>query len=414
MIQPTAVARNLNRNCLCKTFDREFLLNHLEGRTEIKSLLLERPNLFSNTTIYISFDEFNELKSIIQSIENVIRAPAFQELILNKASKTALHDFGPQGVFMGYDFHLTEDGPRLIEINTNAGGAYLNLLLAKAQMSCCDGTSSPVNLDVLEDKFFDMFMNEWRTQRGDQELRVVVIMDENPEKQYLYPEFKLFADLFSRKGVMAFVLDPTSIEHREDGLWYQDQKIDMIYNRATDFYFDEGQYAGVKDAYLEGKVVITPNPNHHALYAYKENLELLTDAEKLKELGIDSSIQEILLKGIPATFKITDENRSDLWNRRKDYFFKPSSGFGSKATYRGDKLTTKVWCEMTNSTYVAQKLTPPDLRLVENDGKQLELKQDLRVYTYNGEVLLLASRLYMGQTTNFRTEGGGFAPVFVI
>ena len=30
----------------------------------------------------------------------------------------------PRGVFMGYDFHLTESGPKLIEINTNAGGGH--------------------------------------------------------------------------------------------------------------------------------------------------------------------------------------------------------------------------------------------------------------------------------------------------
>ncbi len=30
------------------------------------------------------------------------------------------------------------------------------------------------------------------------------------------------------------------------------------------------------------------------------------------------------------------------------------------------------------------------------------------------KVLLVAARLYQGQTTNFRTLGGGFAPVFVI
>lgn len=38
---------------------------------------------------------------------------------------------------MGYDFHLGEDGPRLIEVNTNAGGAFLNALLARAQRACC-------------------------------------------------------------------------------------------------------------------------------------------------------------------------------------------------------------------------------------------------------------------------------------
>ena len=30
---------------------------------------------------------------------------------------------------------------------------------------------------------------------------------------------------------------------------------------------------------------------------------------------------------------------------------------------------------------------------------------------YRGEALLYAARMYQGQTTNFRTPGGGFAPV---
>ena len=33
-------------------------------------------------------------------------------------------------------------------------------------------------------------------------------------------------------------------------------------------------------------------------------------------------------------------------------------------------------------------------------------------YVYDGAVQLVAARLYQGQTTNFRTAGGGFAPVF--
>jgi hypothetical protein len=41
-------------------------------------------------------------------------------------------------------------------------------------------------------------------------------------------------------------------------------------------------------------------------------------------------------------------------------------------------------------------------------------KVDVRLYTYDGRPLLAAARLYQGQTTNFRTEGGGFAPVFFL
>ena len=40
------------------------------------------------------------------------------------------------------------------------------------------------------------------------------------------------------------------------------------------------------------------------------------------------------------------------------------------------------------------------------------MKFDLRGYAYAGESQWFAARLYQGQTTNFRTPGGGFAPVY--
>lgn len=49
----------------------------------------------------------------------------------------------------------------------------------------------------------------------------------------------------------------------------------------------------------------------------------------------------------------------------------------------------------------------------EVDGVQADLKFDVRAYTYQRKILLLAARMYAGQTTNFRTPGGGFAPVVV-
>lgn len=40
------------------------------------------------------------------------------------------------------------------------------------------------------------------------------------------------------------------------------------------------------------------------------------------------------------------------------------------------------------------------------------LEVDLRCYAYAGDIKLVAEHLYQGQTTNLRTPGGGFAPVF--
>jgi len=44
-------------------------------------------------------------------------------------------------------------------------------------------------------------------------------------------------------------------------------------------------------------------------------------------------------------------------------------------------------------------------------GEATPLKSDVRCYVYDGKIQLVAARLYQGQTTNFRTPGGGFAPV---
>lgn len=58
---------------------------------------------------------------------------SYQERALSWAPKIACFDSGPIGAFMGHDFHLGPDGPQFIEINTHAGGAFLNTVLARAQ-----------------------------------------------------------------------------------------------------------------------------------------------------------------------------------------------------------------------------------------------------------------------------------------
>ncbi|HNQ76979.1 MAG TPA: hypothetical protein PKM39_10120, partial [Pseudothauera hydrothermalis] len=79
----------------------------------------------------------------------------------------------------------------------------------------------------------------------------------------------------------------------------------------------------------------------------------------------------------------------------------------------GDKLTRRVWTEILAGGYVAQALALPSERRVQVDGQDSNLKLDLRAYAYRGHIQLVAARLYRGQTTNFRTPGGGFAPVFL-
>ena len=57
---------------------------------------------------------------------------------------------------------------------------------------------------------------------------------------------------------------------------------------------------------------------------------------------------------------------------------------------------------------------PPSGRRLAVAGEAVDLKLDLRNYVYGDTVQLVAARLWQGQTTNFRTPGGGFAPVLEV
>ena len=124
---------------------------------------------------------------------------------------------------------------------------------------------------------------------------------------------------------------------------------------------------------------------------------------------MDGDAIDILVDTIPETLLLTPDNREAMWTDRRRWFFKPAAGFGSKAGYRGDKLTRRVWEEIGEGTYVAQRIVVPSERQLGSGAGPLKL--DIRCYSYAGRVLLFAARMYQGQTTNFRTPGGGFAPV---
>jgi hypothetical protein len=270
----------------------------------------------------------------------------------------------------------------------------------------------PVSLVAL---IFALFAVDWRGARGARPLGCVAIVDDNPGAQYLYPEFLLFAKLFESRGTRAIIAAPEQLTFDGDAALRCDgQLVDLVYNRLTDFYFDTAAAAPLAAAYRANAAVITPHAHAHALYANKHNFELLTDEQALRAMGVTPQTIDTLLRGIPRTVALRNATAEHWWAARKEWFFKPARGFGSRGAYRGDKLTKRVFEELLRGDYVAQRFTPPSARWNASGDAPRTLKLDLRCYVYDGKPVLLAARLYQGQTTNFRTEGGGFAPVYVI
>ncbi len=419
----TLSADGLNRGCVCRSLDPERLRRELERDPVLSGLASDiahsRPHLFASSAVFISRTQYAQMAAIVEAVEQVVALPAYREAALARAPAIAGFDPGPRGAFTGFDFHLTTRGPQLIEANTNSGGALLNAALLRAQRACCqemiDATfESATDIGNLDATFVAMFREEWRLQRGAAPLARIAIVDDAPDAQYLHPEFRLFERLFRHAGIEAVVADAQSLAWRDGRLWHKDLPVDMVYNRLTDFYLGDPGHAALRAAYEAGSVVLTPHPRAHALYADKRNLATLSNDSVLTGLGVPEPVRAVLVAGVPSTEQVTPEKADALWTARRTRFFKPTAGYGGKATYRGDKLTKRVWQDILAGDYVAQALVPPSERLVEVDGAYTDLKLDVRAYAYAGKIQLLAARLYQGQTTNFRTAGGGFAPVFVV
>lgn len=414
-------AEALNSGCFCISLDQAALRHAVEselGAPGLLALIEERcPYLFAARPVFISTDHMERMTQLIRAVESVIALSAFREQVLAAAPAIArLDPGGAKGVFFGYDFHVEQDRIGLIEINTNSGGAMLNAVLARAQRACCPEMEALVptvaSAQVLEQRIVDMFLAEWELSARGRPLRSIAIVDEAPEQQYLYPEFILFQQLFQRHGLHAVIADPSALTLRDGVLWHGDTAIDLVYNRLTDFMLDAPAHAALRAAYVEHAVVLTPHPQAHALYADKRNLALLTDAERLTALGVAPATQAILLAGIPHTVVVDPADAKRLWSERRRLFFKPTAGYGGRAAYRGDKLTRRVWQDILAGDYVAQAIVAPGQRTIDSEESPQVLKFDVRNYTYDGAVQWVAARLYQGQTTNFRTPGGGFAPVY--
>ena len=365
-----------------------------------------QPQLFSAATIALDAATVEAMAEVIDAIETVVALPAWRSRVLAWAPQIARCPVAARGVFLGYDFHLTDEGPKLIEINTNAGGGLINAYLLAAHGQADKGAR-------VKDAFVDMFREEWRLERGAAPLKRIAIVDEDPGGQFLAAEFALFVELFEQHGIAAVIADPRDLVRDGNRLLHAGEPVDLIYNRLTDFALDATVNADLQAVFEAGGVVLTPHPPAHALYADKRNLMLLCDDAALREMGADLETRRCLVAGIPLTVAVCPEQGERFWNERKRWFFKPPAGFGSRAAYRGAKLTRRVFEEILHGGYIAQEIAPPSEHVVQVGEAGQRMKADIRCFVYDRRIQLVAARLYQGQTTNFRTPGGGFAPVFI-
>lgn len=368
-------------------------------------------NLISPYVTELSTSLRDQAQDIVKSYFALRQAPSWTKRLKNLDPK--LQDPGNTSILMSYDFHVDANQQlRLIEVNTNAS---LSLIVDMSHR--VHGIKNTFSENFREE-LLDCFAQEHHEAMGETaKLSNIGIVDEKPETQRLFAEFKLFQELFGKRNWNANFFDPSELKFESGKVWGQiegeQRALDLIYNRDTDFYLTKEESVCLRKAMEQKTACITPHPFEYRLLADKERLLELSKEETLSELVAKNELTEAQAESIRRSLIRTVDIHSmapdHLWSERKKYFFKPRNSHGGKAVYRGSSMSKTTFQQILSKEYLVQEMVPPALLKFKNEDE--DFKSDLRFYVYRDRIQLACARLYRGMMTNAQTPGGGVSVI---
>lgn len=362
----------------------------------------------------VSPEQITLPKSVESTIHQCIQAfyalkqnPIYQKAILGNIDFPSLENFpGTSNIVSCFDFHISPEGPKLIEINTNASGSLLVYLLHQFYNS----NANPEFFNLLQKNCFA----EAHMILGNlPESPLLAIVDETPADQKTYYEFLWLSSLAKQWGWQVVILDPTQLTLRDNKIYAPDGRaIHLVYNRFCDFLLDTSAAQVLKEAYLKRYAAISPSVHEFTLLSDKDRFTEWSSESWWEKLNLPENLKSAIFPIIPKTIYLSEETAEWARANRKNLFFKPSRSFGSKSAYKGKNISQSVFQRLVKEKSLAQEYIPSAKWHCKT--ADTEFKYDLRIFTSGNSVLFAGARLFQGQLMNFKTPLGGFAPVVFV
>lgn len=360
----------------------------------ISDSLLRVNTLAALEEVNIGRDDFEQMLQFSRLMFPLKQNNHYIQALKGKLPSTADGMHGEPSMLMGYDFHLTDDGPRLIEINNNAGGLYIggNRWMKQPAISELSET--------LEERILRMFPATWQS---------IAIMDEEITEQYMYPEMQYYAALLRQSGRTVFLVNPEDIQLKDDGLYVESQRLDGIYNRHTDFFLDTDELAHIRTAFMNGEVALNPHPRSYALLGDKSRM---VDWWHKGLLDVCLPVNDVrfIRHIVPEIHMLADCDSDQLWKERKAWVFKPAARHGGKGVVLGKAMSRKRFNSLDSASTVVQRYVAPS----QIEHQDTSYKFDVRLYMHGETLIAVAGRLWRGQVTNFRDDGSGWVSLNVV
>lgn len=205
-------------------------------------------------------------------------------------------------------------------------------------------------------------------------------------------EFKVFQDAYNAKGYNCIIVDPRELEYRDNKLYFEDYRIDLVYRRIVTFELIDkvDEILDFIKAYRECafccigslRSQVIHNKIFFKILHDEDTLEMLTEEERT-----------FVKEHIPYTgiFGGEEEAFYEVLNNKDKYIMKPMDLNASQGVYVGRDLDYEEWKlrlkKDWNNEYIYQELVENYSReyLMFKDGKFTveDFKSVIGLFIYN-------------------------------
>lgn len=356
------------------------------------------------------------------------RLCAFLGTPADEAEWVALDPGEPDVVLSRVDAFVTAEGPRFIEINSDAPAGFgygdrmaavfqeLPIFRAFAELRrVAYRPSAPALIEAVRRAAASaapvIAIVDWadvRT-RGDQEI---------------------LRDAFEREGLACLLADPREMEVRAGRLWAGTRPVDVVYRRGvlSELLERADEVRDFMRAYRE-RLAVFVNSFRCRLSEDKAFFALLTD-EAFAHL-LDPAERDLVARTVPWTRKL--EQRRTLRGgreidlvphviaRREELVLKPAHGYGGRSVYVGSETPPRAWEDavtvgLGEPWVVQERVTIPEEEFPLLEGGTLRfprLKVNANPFYVAGAEVGAVTRASQDSVINV-SAGGGSVPTFVL
>jgi uncharacterized circularly permuted ATP-grasp superfamily protein len=338
----------------------------------------------------------------------------------------------PDVVLSRLDAFLTQDGPRFIEINSDApaGFGYSDAMAAafrELPLFQAFAGRRVVSYEPSDRALVDAVLGEWRRWGGAGSPRIAIVDWEDVKTR---ADQEILRRRFVDRGFACALADPRELSFRDGRLLAPSGQVDLVYRRAvlSEVVAKQDEVREFLAAYASGRVPFV-NTFRCRLSEDKAFFALLTD-EAFSGL-MTAEERAFVERLVPWTRKV-EERRTrraggevdlvpHVLEDRRRLVLKPAHGYGGKSVLVGDETESRAWEAAVRRALgepwvVQERVSIPEEPFPVFDGGRLTfapLKVNTNPFYVRGRESGAVTRCSSSSVINV-SAGGGSVPTFVL